>query len=1826
MNNSQVILHITDVHFSKVAVPKNDARTLALDQLADTVAKQPDDWHPSLICLTGDLALRGKADDYRALEAWLTNLMQRFLLPKEALFICPGNHDVDRDKANQLARPGLATEADTVLAFPPITAPYHAVFNAYSEWAKAFGVLPYQLGSEENYLAGQRLYKNISFVALNTAWCSKDDSDKGKLWIGLPQIRHLEANKQFTLSQNRSALPVTVTLLHHPSDWLNPDESNGNASPGRPNVWNYLGVRSDVVLSGHAHGEAAPANTIAETALHFAGGATWQDETYFNNFRLLRIENDRVAYRTFEFDGRSIEQRWNSRVANEILLPRRSSGTNAKEKLHGGIGEANVALLREKTKAYAARMLELKSRAIRPAGDLPSLTTLQVAIAIPQEQHEPPIVPSPALQKRGHLEQGRLFRLPFAEALAKSRRTLLLGELGTGKSTFAAGVVESIQATSKNSIAFVMPAKQLDLPEYLTAARLLDSFSHFVSAAIAPSLPPVDVRTLLQSSIETTILVDGLDEIPNEKVRSLLAELAALPEHWPNLRVIATGRPIELGGSVYVDWQIVTAPSLTEEDKLAIFHNEAVADGEPPDSARQMATNLLHRLKTMPTLDQVISTPLAARLFYSRIARGSVTDVLTLGDLVYDIIEDRLGGWSGRDTKQKTTEFFEKYFPDAQSRSALLGGVVLELGTREQWNVGEVRDILASKLKPLGAVSEACTVEALDFFAKSGLVVVDDSFQFPVKVLLQMLRGIGIEQNWRSNSEAREIAVDQWREVSFAATVARRRSHLAVLGSYLERYITILASQENFVPAAAHIVSESNDPRLGAHFVSEARLRRATKIVFFEDAWDESARTIASALKISGSAGFDWFYERYLNPKYPFVQVGSALTGSVFREWVRLSIGGATEDEKQKVRELVIPILKADTLQVHDIGAAAVFLVPEVFDTPERLTFLARGLDTPQFSKIAEDELRKCWTSSDPKACDAALLGVASPLAALLWLEHNTDAPPVALHLTCMKALTDFRNDYGKRLADACVKRLGPERWTALLRFSLSHPDNKVAAGAALALFDLGERSFALLREPLVKALHDGGYVRRAEEILHDLLRHSDIDEVRWLAKTIHDRFKDLSGSHSGEMRLLLENIERVPEGPALLAWSIIGLGEFILPRYPEIRQRFRDLFSGPRGDDFRDAFHQAMQSHNPLERRAAAAVLVTCFPNEESLALQAVVRATAGGLGMRWREWEEYLLSLNFGPAPLVALKTKLDDFPAAAARFGYRLLLNSGVDLNVEQRKRATQGILAEYWYRVRETEFALLKSSETASHLLSLVKSQGDLSPKAADLLLQFHRPMLSEEEFALCASLTLTRDWWNRQTLSAQLEQLRSDPSYSQAVANLGTKHLQEKSTRLLLDMLRISLQDTTIWHDIVWELMCKERSLDRVEDPGYWLLEVGWQDPSAGQAIGKAADKFMGELSTRPNWSADVYQWLALLADEFIHLPQPQLEKIVLSSRPIHREVTAALLFRLGKIPAQFHSNRWTAVHAALHADACSEAELVDIVRPMDSFPSGICDRIEATVADRPISEGEITKLKQAGSTGALIASVLAFTQRVSPDPQYMILTLPTAALARRPHQLGCIDRLLSICKTSQYEYLKSDPEMKAMLMDALAKAFATENEIAEAAILLLGLRGYLSGDEARRFFEFILQRSYAIDADILEAAVHWLTEIPSKYVEHKAETLRALRVSLATVAENIPDKHPNILEEAIIWMMLALGFWLLSDQENESATTAFWEGLKLLFKIRSSENLAPMAQAFEILEPLLRRVRAALLRSAIQSRRTDSDPVVGASFALFQAFGGQTAD
>ena len=67
-------------------------------------------------------------------------------------------------------------------------------------------------------------------------------------------------------------------------------------------------------------------------------------------------------------------------------------------------------------------------------------------------------------------------------------------------------------------------------------------------------------------------------------------------------------------------------------------------------------------------------------------------------------------------------------------------------------------------------------------------------------------------------------------------------------------------------------------------------------------------------------------------------------------------------------------------------------------------------------------------------------------------------------------------------------ERLGDELFQRYCRWYLFEGDTALSAGAAIQLFDLGERRFALLASPLIQALHDGGYLPQAEDILAGLI------------------------------------------------------------------------------------------------------------------------------------------------------------------------------------------------------------------------------------------------------------------------------------------------------------------------------------------------------------------------------------------------------------------------------------------------------------------------------------------------------------------------------------------------------------------------------------------------------------------------------------------------------------------------------------------------------------------------------------------------------------------
>jgi predicted MPP superfamily phosphohydrolase len=212
---------------------------------------------PNFIFITGDIAYSGNnkirkgesvSREYDDAKAWIESLAKSVGLGREAVFLVPGNHDVNRtaDKVratNRLIR-ALREGQDSVdeaLADPNDRATLAERFKNYATFAAQFGPSGLAIASEHGLnwthsaeVAGVRL----RLIGLNTALLSADEFDFGKLRLGR---RSLASLVHPPLEHNELAL----VLSHHPlrGGWL-ADERDVNA---------WMNAHAHILLSGHVH-------------------------------------------------------------------------------------------------------------------------------------------------------------------------------------------------------------------------------------------------------------------------------------------------------------------------------------------------------------------------------------------------------------------------------------------------------------------------------------------------------------------------------------------------------------------------------------------------------------------------------------------------------------------------------------------------------------------------------------------------------------------------------------------------------------------------------------------------------------------------------------------------------------------------------------------------------------------------------------------------------------------------------------------------------------------------------------------------------------------------------------------------------------------------------------------------------------------------------------------------------------------------------------------------------------------------------------------------------------------------------------------------------------------------------------------------------------------------------------------------------------------------------------------------------------------------------------------------------------------------------------
>ncbi len=278
------ILHLSDLHARPERHPDMkivlSALFAALDQALTTHSGSID-----LICFTGDIAYSGRKEEYAyAADVFFDPLLRLLQLSTHALFVVPGNHDVDRSLINgdpegteQLLQT-LTTpdEVNKLLDNTQMRATVTSRLASYADFVAEY-LGGHVNGQDPSYYVvrthGVRDLE-IAVACLNTAWGSASDTDFGKLLLG---------ERQIDCAVTSIADPaLRIGLVHHPLEWL--------CDFDKKCCSRRLLAEFDLVLSGHLHD---PEPSLVETpngrSIFSSAGAVF-DGRSFNGFSIIEID------------------------------------------------------------------------------------------------------------------------------------------------------------------------------------------------------------------------------------------------------------------------------------------------------------------------------------------------------------------------------------------------------------------------------------------------------------------------------------------------------------------------------------------------------------------------------------------------------------------------------------------------------------------------------------------------------------------------------------------------------------------------------------------------------------------------------------------------------------------------------------------------------------------------------------------------------------------------------------------------------------------------------------------------------------------------------------------------------------------------------------------------------------------------------------------------------------------------------------------------------------------------------------------------------------------------------------------------------------------------------------------------------------------------------------------------------------------------------------------------------------------------------------------------------------------------------------------------
>ena len=286
-------LHLSDLHFTYKDMNGDNWSVNAFNQnivassMLESIKKIVDKGQSfDFIIITGDIVQSGKREEFQVAEVFISKLLEITGLPKQRLYLTPGNHDVNRSaiKPSHLRRwyPFESQdEINELLSDPESLDIYMRKFEEFNNFAQK--VTGRRLYDETTYhmveslgLTKEDQPFKVNIVGLNSSiFAGYDGDDDRKLALGLFQVDR-------ALNQLDEEALFSIGFFHHPFSCFHAEDNICK---------NRLTNKLDVILTGHLHQPSGGAfrNTAGE-AVVIGAGVFYETRETKNSFNHVELD------------------------------------------------------------------------------------------------------------------------------------------------------------------------------------------------------------------------------------------------------------------------------------------------------------------------------------------------------------------------------------------------------------------------------------------------------------------------------------------------------------------------------------------------------------------------------------------------------------------------------------------------------------------------------------------------------------------------------------------------------------------------------------------------------------------------------------------------------------------------------------------------------------------------------------------------------------------------------------------------------------------------------------------------------------------------------------------------------------------------------------------------------------------------------------------------------------------------------------------------------------------------------------------------------------------------------------------------------------------------------------------------------------------------------------------------------------------------------------------------------------------------------------------------------------------------------------------------